>query len=195
MGDVAYRQDALDKGRFAEYIIKHHRSWLTFSNELGRGLSLTDLVFVTGCDRTSDWACAAWSEKTKSARLSFVAGVPGIAQGNVNLWGRWESSQSLDKNIGPFRSFSENGIRVPVLTSPEAMSADQSPSSQITSSISPLAPPSSSNQCVFVRGFRMGNWTTWFRRKALIDVGDDFTTIRKPLDSKNRGDLTTYSRS
>lgn len=127
LGDVAYRQDALDKRRFAEYIVRRHRSWLAFANKLGRDLSLTDLILVTGCDRTSEWACAAWSEKTKSARLSFIAGIPGVAQGNLSLWGRWESSHSLDKNVGPYRSLTGTRHSTQTLTLSNTLS-EESPS-------------------------------------------------------------------
>src|SRR5882724_10589482 len=69
MGDVAYRQNAVDKKRFSEYILRHHRSWLDFAEALGRDVSLSDLILVNGCDKTSEWACAAWSEKTQCVRL------------------------------------------------------------------------------------------------------------------------------
>lgn len=101
MRDVAYRQDASNRKDFSLYIIKHHRSWLNFAHASGRDLSLSDLILVDGCDKTSEWACAAWSGKTRSMSLSFVAGVPGIAEGSGCLWGQWYSSESLDKNVGP----------------------------------------------------------------------------------------------
>jgi hypothetical protein len=101
MGDVAFRQDAVEKRRYLEYIKTHYRAWLDFADALGRDLSPSDLILVDGCDKTSEWACAAWSEKAQSVMLSFVAGVPGIAEGGAGLWGRWLTSQSLDKNVGP----------------------------------------------------------------------------------------------
>lgn len=64
-------------------------------------VSLSDLILVNGCGKTSEWACAAWSEKTQSVRLSFVTGAPGISEGSPGLWRRWVSSQSLDKNVEP----------------------------------------------------------------------------------------------
>src|ERR1700729_2062421 len=87
MGNVAYREDASNQKQFAEYIIKHYRSWLDFADALGRDLSLSDLILVDGCDKTSEWACAAWSEKTSNMMLNFVAGAPGIVEGSACLWG------------------------------------------------------------------------------------------------------------
>jgi hypothetical protein len=100
MRDVAYRQDAVNKKPFYDYIIKHHRSWLDFAHASGRDVSQSDLILVDGCDRTSEWACAAWSGKGP-VKFSFVVGAPGVANESAGLWGRWISPQSLDKNVGP----------------------------------------------------------------------------------------------
>jgi hypothetical protein len=181
MGDVAYRQDAFDKERFADYFIEHHCSWLAFAVGLGRGLSLSDLILVDGCDKTSEWACAAWSEKAQSVRLSFIAGLPGAADGSAGLWGRWVSSQSLNKNVGP-RPLSPNvGMGDTVL---------QSPSSN--------AMLAESNQCVFVRGFQMGDRSTFFKRtRTRIDAGKGFKSVPKPSKLKKtaKNDSTTQHGS
>ena len=197
MGDVAYREDASNQKEFSEYIIKHHRSWLDFAHSLGRELSPSDLILVDGCDKTSKWACAAWSEKTQSMRLNFVARAPGIAEGSAELWGRWVSSQSLDKNVGPrplVPAISAPSTS-PQLTMSESLSVDEPPSTQPTLSQSFMRPPSS-NQCVFVRGFQMGERTNWFKRtKIRIDVGNGFVTVRKPFDWKKNSKESSINRS
>ena len=188
MGDIAYRQDAVDLARFSDYIIANHRTWLAFANDhLGRGLSVTDLILVTGCDKTSDWACAAWADISHSASASFMVDAPGLVQGNASIWGRWESSSSVDRNAGPQR-LDPTIPTSPVVQSPssDAMSIDEPSSLQEPLRIAPLVPPTCSDQCVFVRGFHIGDRSTWFRRKTIIDVGDGFMTIRKPLDLKNK---------
>jgi hypothetical protein len=184
MGDVAYRQDVLDKQRFADYIIKHHRSWLTFVNDLGRGhLSLSDLILVTGCDKTSQWACAVWSEKTRSARLSFVAGAPGIAEGSATLWGSWASSQIVDEHVGP-QPLGPVADRSSQSISFNVTSIGESPPLEMSSNVPPLGRSSKSNQCVFLRGFRMSDRRTFFKSKAA--AGDALVTIRKPSHSKKQ---------
>ena len=185
MGDVAYRQDILEKKRFADYMIKHHRSWASFTNNrLERGVSPSDLILVTGCDLTSEWACAAWCEKTNSGRLNFVVGVPGVVEGSLSLWGRWECSQSVERNVGPQPLVPPE----PTRPSPQSAALDtpSMPSSEITSSLPSLAPPTTFNQCVFLRGFRIADRSIWFKRKNLIDVGDGFTTIRKPWETRKQ---------
>jgi hypothetical protein len=188
MGDVAYREDASNQKEFSEYIIKHHRSWLDFAGSLGCDLSLSDLILVDGCDKTSEWACAAWSEKTSSLRLNFVAGAPSIADGNACLWGQWDSSESLDKNVGPqplIPSIAGQDTTLRLTSqSSEAMSIDDPPPLNPPAPLSPNVPPLS-NQCVFVRGFQIGDRTTWFKRKRTrIDVGSGFKTVHRPLDSR-----------
>ena len=188
MGDIAYRQDAVDLARFSDHIVANHRTWLAFANErLGRGLSVTDLILVTGCDKTSNWACAAWSDSSHSASASFVVEAPGLVQGSASIWGHWESSSSVDRNAGPHR-LDPTIPTNPVFQSPlsDAMSIDEPPSLQEPSHEAPLVPPVRSNQCVFVRGFHMGHRDTWFRRRTIIDVGDGLMTIRKPLSLKNK---------
>jgi len=191
MGNVAFRQDAEDQKRFLDYIKKHHHAWMEFADELGRDLSPSDLILVDGCDKTSEWACAAWSEKTQSVMLSFVAGVPGIAQGGAGLWGKWLSAQSLYKNVGPQPLVPAVGAPDPTLhLTPQlsdAMSIDELPSTSTTSRLLPPSPSPPFNQCVFVRGFQMADRTKWYKRKKVrIDVGNGFKTVSRPSGSKHK---------
>jgi hypothetical protein len=188
MGGDAYREDASNQLEFLEYIIKHHRSWLDFAHSAARDVSLSDLILVDGCDKTSEWACAAWSEKSSSLRLNFVAGAPGIADGNACLWGQWDSSESLDKNVGP-------RPLIPPITGQDTtlpLTSQLSEAMAIGDPPHPHAPLSRSvplpfNQCVFVRGFRISDRTTFFKRKRTrinLNVGSGFKTVDKPLNSK-----------
>jgi hypothetical protein len=207
LGADAYRQDSLELKRLTEYFLKHHSSWLTFAIEkLGRPLSSADLLFVTGCDKTSDWACAAWSEQTRSAQLKFFASAPGLVEGSANVWGYWQSTQSPDRNVGPRRLVPT----VPRSTLPSArsflsgigaaisnaISDNETPSSQAASEPSNLDFPPNFNQCVFVRSFRLGDRVTWLRPELLVDLGDGFMTVTRPvLSKKGHGELTTQHNS
>jgi hypothetical protein len=191
LGDPAYREDAVEQIRYCKYVIEHHRSWLEFAIQLGYDLSLSDLILVYGCDKTSQWACAAWSEQTQSVSLSFVAGVPGIAEGGARVWGEWISQQSLDQNVGPRPLVpSLEGGNVAIQRSSHSSnttSTDQAPPMGTTSRTLSTVPPRLSNQCVFVRGYQMGDRSTWFKRKTTrIDVGSGFKIVPKPLDSQRK---------
>jgi hypothetical protein len=192
LGDPAYREDAVERIRYCKYIAEHHRSWLEFASQLGYDLSLSDLILVYGCDKTSEWACAAWSEQTQSVSLSFVAGIPGIAEGGARLWGEWISQQSLDQNVGPqplAPSLEEEG-NVALQRSSHSSnttSTDQAPPITTTPRTLSAVPPRLSNQCVFVRGYQIGDRTTWFKRKRTrIDVGNGFKIVPKPFDSQRK---------
>ncbi|KIM80566.1 hypothetical protein PILCRDRAFT_526493 [Piloderma croceum F 1598] len=174
MRDVAYRQDVVNKKPFYDYIIEHHRSWLDFAHASGRDVSQSDLILVDGCDRTSEWACAAWSGESP-VKFNFVIGVPGVANESAGLWGRWISSEPLDKNVGPR----------PLVPGVEA-----------TSPGSPLVPPPPFNQCVFLRGFQIGDRTTFFKRhKKRVDLGIssprsiDFNGFLGPQDDEADEDI------
>lgn len=189
MGDVAFREDAVDRKRFLEYITNHYQAWMDFADTLGRDLSPSDLILVDGCDKTSEWACAAWSEKTQSVRLSFVAGVPGIAEGSAGLWGWWLSSQSLYKNVGPRPLIPVSDPTLQLTSqSSDIMSIDEQPPTPAMLRLMLSTSPPLSNQCVFVRGFQIGDRTKWFKRKKTrIDAGSGFKIVSKYSVSKKKG--------
>jgi hypothetical protein len=121
--------------------------------------------------------------------LNFVAGTPGVADGNACLWGQWDSSESLDKNIGP-------QPLIPPITGQDTTLPFTSQSSEAMSirdpALHPPAPLSPSvslpfNQCVFVCGFQISDRPKLLKRKRTrIDVGNSFKTVYKHLDSKRR---------
>jgi len=78
------------------------------------------------------------------------------------------------------------------------MSIDEPPPLQATPSLSSSTRPPPFNQCVFVRGFQMGDRSTWLRRKTTrIDENSGFKVVRKPLDlkTKERDNTTTHEGS
>ena len=192
MGDVAYRQDALRKLRFVHYIRDCHRSWLSFAkSSCERAITLSDLILVTGCDKTSDWACAAFSEKSKSAGIDFMTG-PGIVDGGLSIWGRWSTAHSVDSNVGPRNPIPPSANlpsieSIPPALGSEELSLTRSPSNTMSPSSISSAPPSTSNQCVFLRGYRMCDYATFVWRK-LHKVQDGFTYFSAPFHLKRARD-------
>ncbi|KAI0298654.1 hypothetical protein B0F90DRAFT_681103 [Multifurca ochricompacta] len=55
-----HREDAIRTKAFETYIRKHCDSWLEFVFANNFDAKLEDIVLVTGCDRTSSWAMAAF---------------------------------------------------------------------------------------------------------------------------------------
>lgn len=134
----AYRSDALSRKPFVEVIVRNHESWLTFANDvLGRGISLRDIVLVSGCDLTKEWTIATFDEETVNIDVSFsVNALPGSA--GCGVWGEWQSELHVPNRSGP-------GPLLPPL-SPSSTMIEQSRS-----------PPSQAdfNQCIFIRGYRI----------------------------------------
>ena len=196
MGDVAYRQDAVEKRHYAQYILTHHDSWFSFAKKNGRNIDVSDLILVTGCDKTSDWACAAFSKTSKSASASLQVG--GFVQGGLRVWGRWEHEGSVFSNEGPRSLVPPTQPDIPA-NLPENTSTHsetswtsllkplkgvfQSPQDAESpkSSGTPVCPLAPSNQCVFLRGYRVCDRVTWLWKRKLQNLEDGFDYLRKPI--------------
>ncbi len=88
-------------GHFRKWIIKHIDSWFAFTQELGMGIEMEDIVLVTGCHRTKSWSNISLNEVQADARLSLGVEVAGTLGANVN----WRASnvriQGAMQNQGP----------------------------------------------------------------------------------------------
>jgi hypothetical protein len=105
------RKDALEKLYYARYILDHHESWVAFAKDNGRIVDSSDLILVTGRDKTSNWACASFSETSKLASASLQLVVERVAQGNVGVWAHWLREGSVFSNQGPMTRLSALPIR------------------------------------------------------------------------------------
>jgi hypothetical protein len=86
--ESAHRTNALRKNAFTRYVLENHSKWLKFANDVEqRGITADQLVMVTGCDKTSEWACAAFSASSKQVGLEFHVGNVSVVQGGVSVWG------------------------------------------------------------------------------------------------------------
>ena len=199
MGADGQREDALETLRYREHIVKHHPMWLDFARSVkGRDISLEDLILVTGCDKTSKWACATWSEKMKSAMLKFSVAA-GAISGGVSLWATMESPTSIVRNVGPNNLAPSDRAHLVLQMSPNYPSegnnnttiSPDGPTSAtslfrtLSSFIAPFAtiphtePLETFDQCVFLRGFQIADRYTWEKIKALVKVTDGTTTNLK----------------
>lgn len=189
LSSPAYREDAIDLGRLGAYLRDHYDSWYDFAVAQGRTVPQSGLFFVTGCDKTSDWACAAWSDSTADAELTFSTSVFGFLAG-FSIWGRWKSNESLDTNAGPQRltpepSRSIASFLVEVLTMVPAFVYNfiWSSSSQDPSSPPDFSNDSRFNQCVFHRSYCMGDRTSFFEPKKFVKTNQGVTVVTKSFPS------------
>jgi hypothetical protein len=188
MDDVAYRQDAIENDHYRRYILEHHNSWLSFAKKQGRNIDLSELILVTGCDKTSDWACAAFSKTSKSASASLQVG--GCVRGGLHVWGRWEHEGSVFANEGPkvllplvqTTKLVAGPARSSTLPWPlKRFFASSRDAESTKSSDIPVSPRVPSNQCVFLRGYRVCDRIMWFWRRHLRSLDDGFEYWSKPL--------------
>ncbi|KAH8999211.1 hypothetical protein EDB92DRAFT_942199 [Lactarius akahatsu] len=62
----------------------HIDSWFAFTQELGLGIEMEDIVLVTGCHRTRSWSNIAFNDIQTDARLSLGVEVAGTLGASVN---------------------------------------------------------------------------------------------------------------
>jgi len=113
---TARREDTRARGHFRKWITSHIDSWFAFTQELGLGIEMEDIVLVTGCHRTRSWSNIAFNEFQANARLSLGVDVAGALGASVN----WRvSSLRIQGAVLGHRSNGEvchanyKGIRMP----------------------------------------------------------------------------------
>ncbi|KAH8103697.1 hypothetical protein DFH11DRAFT_1734619 [Phellopilus nigrolimitatus] len=87
-------EDAVRMKAMEDYIRKNCNSWHEFAISEGRDIQPRDLILVTGCDLTADWAIATFSEQFSGVEVSFEVGGP-VASAGVSLWGKWSSTVEI----------------------------------------------------------------------------------------------------
>lgn len=74
----AIREDTCSRMDFKDYILQNYRSWYHFANDrLRRGVKSGQIMLVTGCDKTAEWASAVFADRNRSAGITF-SGKPDI---------------------------------------------------------------------------------------------------------------------
>ncbi|KAH9962830.1 hypothetical protein BC827DRAFT_1129790 [Russula dissimulans] len=67
----AHREDVIRTKVFETYIRRYCDSWLELATLGGYDVKLEDIIFVTGCDMTSSWALAAFTNPPWDADMSL----------------------------------------------------------------------------------------------------------------------------
>jgi hypothetical protein len=83
---AAQREDTVVLGLFRKWIIKHIDSWYAYAQELDLGITIEDIILVTGCHRTTSWTNIAFNEVQAGAQLSLQVNVADALGANIN-WG------------------------------------------------------------------------------------------------------------
>jgi len=90
MPDATFGSDLKDLNRFYQHIGTHAESWYSYVNGpcMGRRVANGDLCLVIGCDKTTSWGIATFSNQTK-LQLQFH---PVISSDNARRHYTWEHS-------------------------------------------------------------------------------------------------------
>lgn len=135
----ARRCDSDCEGILGKHMLRHYRDWHAFAQEKRNPeMPLSDIILVTGCDLTREWATVVFTEKASNASINFTAGVPSYPSVGASFWGSWSTETSVPHRCGP----------VPPMVMDELSGLLTAPSTTIQES-GPY------NQCVFIRGYRV----------------------------------------
>ncbi|THG99190.1 hypothetical protein EW026_g3110 [Hermanssonia centrifuga] len=129
-------------GTFEKYICHYYKSWVRFANDQGHGIDVEDLLLVTGCDMTADYAMLAFTQNDRRREVRFEAGIQNIASTSAS-WGKWQCQFPIVYDSwGPQDHVMENVV---------CEGNDNAGKTQLKH-----------NQCVFLRAFRV------YRRAKLL---------------------------
>ena len=192
MNTDADRRKLKNTKHIQDYALAHYKSWHTFATNLGRDVNPGDIRFVTGCDMTSDWACATWSSYSGSGGIGFNANLP-VVRGQAHIWGRWETSDSVDYHAGPPRppEPENNFLWSFVVSQITALVPSQITAFVPNLSTSGAAPEK--NQCVFVRGYIVVERFQFRKRSVRTKAGEPFGILIKPIFSMFKSSPTKPS--
>lgn len=99
MPQGAHTEDLANVSQFRQYFSSNAESWYTYINNIrGREAENGDVRLVIGCDKTSSWGMAAFSNSTaQDFRLKFK---PTSERGSRRTY-EWEYSAMVDARVGP----------------------------------------------------------------------------------------------
>ena len=83
-------------------MLKHYRRWYNFAViECHRNIKLCDLILVTGCDMTRQWATATYFRHSREMSATLGAQVPPVAEAKFSLSAGWRTTQAVNTRRGP----------------------------------------------------------------------------------------------
>ncbi|KZT25674.1 hypothetical protein NEOLEDRAFT_1064514 [Neolentinus lepideus HHB14362 ss-1] len=164
--DQAYRNDVLITELFEEYFLANYESWLTFAHRLKRGVSLDDIILVTGRDVTSDWAMAVFSQGETKGKADLGADTSLGFSATFGMEFGWKTEGIVHSHSGPLP------VEPP---SPHSKGKARAPVSRQNKDW---------DQCVFLRGYclRRRNFLAPRHLKAAAGPSDVGPGDRDPRD-------------
>jgi len=104
MPDATSQSNLNNLERFYQHIGVHAESWYQYANgpEMGRRLNNGDLCLVIGCDKTTSWGIATFSNSLSASQLQFMQ--VASSSGDLGPSYTWGHSGTADSpRVGPSR--------------------------------------------------------------------------------------------
>jgi hypothetical protein len=124
----ACREDTLYDEPFKRHMLKNYRQWYNFARER-KDIKLSDLILVTGCDKSRQWATATYFRHVREMSATLGAQVAPIVEAKFSLSAGWRTTQAVNTRRGPPHLGNEGA-------------QDDTSSETLVN-----------NQCIFLRGF------------------------------------------
>jgi hypothetical protein len=102
MPEGGSQENLRDKGTFMDQALKHGLAWYEYANVTRRRLAENgSLYLVTGCDKTTSWGIASFSNSSGGNQMSLKFTVAQLASGNASRSYKWETSSPATVRYGP----------------------------------------------------------------------------------------------
>ena len=83
-------------------MLKFNRQWYTFAlTECQRDIRLWDLILVTGCDLTRQWATDTFFRSNRELSATLAAQAPPVAEVKFPSSAGWRTTQPMNTRQGP----------------------------------------------------------------------------------------------
>ena len=130
----ACREDTLYDELFRRHMLSHYRQWYNFVlTKCHRNMKLCDLILVTGCDMSRQWATATYFRHIREISGALEAQVAPVVEAKFSLSAGWRTTQTVSTRRGP----------------PQALHQQTRPDYETQNDSETLV----NNQCIFLRGF------------------------------------------
>ena len=131
----ACREDTINDRLFKQHMLKNYRQWYAFAlTECHCDIKLSDLILVTGCDLTRQWAMATYFSRNREISAALAAQAAPVAVANFSLSAGWRTTQPMNTRRGP----------------PQALHLQPRQDDNETQNDNRTL---ANNQCIFLRGF------------------------------------------
>ena len=148
----ACREDTLNDKLFKQHMLKFNRQWYTFAlTECQRDIRLWDLILVTSCDLTRQWATATYFRSNRELSATLGAQAPPVAEAKFSLSAGWRTTQTNTRQGPPHALHLQ-----PRQDNDEAQNDNRT---------------LINNQCVFLRGFYIKERLVWVPRVMKAGAG------------------------